>query len=138
MTSSDITRPGGGKAYAGELSPAFASVPCKRVAKRAFDLIAASALLIMAAPMLATAAILVRITTPGPSLFRQTRIGRNQQPFVLYKFRTMYAGSADADLAHRNYVRNSLLKISLRRAGSAASTSWKTTPGSLPPAGCCA
>jgi len=70
--------------------------------KRALDLVLASACLILLSPLLVVAAVIVRLTSPGPALFRQTRLGRGQQPFVLYKFRTMYAGSSDD--VHRQYV----------------------------------
>jgi lipopolysaccharide/colanic/teichoic acid biosynthesis glycosyltransferase len=52
------------------------------------------------------AAVLIRATTPGPALFRQTRLGRHRRPFVLYKFRTMYLNSGDD--VHREYVRRLL------------------------------
>ncbi len=58
--------------------------------KRALDvLLAALALLVLAVPM-ALIAILVKLSAPGrPVLFRQTRVGRNEQPFTLWKFRSM-------------------------------------------------
>jgi lipopolysaccharide/colanic/teichoic acid biosynthesis glycosyltransferase len=70
--------------------------------KRLLDLVVACACLILASPLLAVVAVMVRLTTPGPALFRQTRLGRGQRPFVLYKFRTMYTGSSDD--VHRRYV----------------------------------
>jgi lipopolysaccharide/colanic/teichoic acid biosynthesis glycosyltransferase len=70
--------------------------------KRVLDLALASACLVLLSPLLAVVAVMVRLTSPGPALFRQTRLGRGQQPFVLYKFRTMYAGSSDD--VHRQYV----------------------------------
>lgn len=75
--------------------------------KRFFDLVVASACLLVFSPLLGAVAVLVRLTTPGPALFRQTRLGRNRRPFMLYKFRTMYDGCEDE--VHRRYVR-SLLK----------------------------
>jgi lipopolysaccharide/colanic/teichoic acid biosynthesis glycosyltransferase len=74
--------------------------------KRAFDILIASVLLIIALPVFLVLAVVVRLTTPGPSLFRQTRVGRHGHPFTLLKFRTMYHGSGDA--AHREYVRGLL------------------------------
>jgi lipopolysaccharide/colanic/teichoic acid biosynthesis glycosyltransferase len=47
-------------------------------------------------------AVLVRATSSGPALFRQIRLGRDEQPFVMFKFRTMLKGSGD-DL-HRQFV----------------------------------
>lgn len=52
-------------------------------------LISCIAMLVLSPVMLATA-LAVRLTSPGPVLFRQTRTGRNNTPFVLYKFRSMY------------------------------------------------
>ena len=61
----------------------------KRLAKRAFDLaISFMLLLLFAGPMAATA-ILVRLDSPGPAFFRQTRVGRSGVPFTMYKFRSM-------------------------------------------------
>jgi lipopolysaccharide/colanic/teichoic acid biosynthesis glycosyltransferase len=71
--------------------------------KRLFDLVGASACLLVLFPLLAAVAVLVRLTTPGPALFRQIRIGRDRRPFTFYKFRTMYEGCGDE--AHKRYVR---------------------------------
>ena len=70
--------------------------------KRVLDIVIASACLILVSPLLVLVAVLIKLTSPGPALFRQTRLGRGQRPFVLYKFRTMHAGSPDD--VHRNYV----------------------------------
>src|SRR4030095_11631060 len=59
--------------------------------RRLVDVTVAGMLLLMLAPLLAVLALLVRATSPGPALFRQTRIGRNGRPFVLLKVRTMHA-----------------------------------------------
>jgi len=53
-----------------------------------------------------TAALAIRLTTPGPALFRQTRLGRYRRPFMLCKFRTMYLDCGDE--VHREYVRKLL------------------------------
>ena len=73
-----------------------------RLAKRLLDLAVAAAGLALLAPLLVLVAALIRLTTPGPALFQQTRLGRDRRPFVLYKFRTMYTGSTDE--VHREYV----------------------------------
>lgn len=57
--------------------------------KRGFDLAAAAVLLIVLSPVMAVAALLVRIKLGRPVLFRQVRPGLHEKPFVLYKFRTM-------------------------------------------------
>jgi exopolysaccharide biosynthesis polyprenyl glycosylphosphotransferase len=57
--------------------------------KRLLDLAGAGALLLLATPALALCALLVRLTSPGPVLYRQTRVGLGQRPFTLLKLRTM-------------------------------------------------
>ncbi|HWO71107.1 MAG TPA: sugar transferase [Actinomycetota bacterium] len=57
--------------------------------KRAFDLAAAALLLVLTAPVCLGAALAVRLSSPGPILFRQTRVGRGGRPFEILKFRTM-------------------------------------------------
>jgi Undecaprenyl-phosphate glucose phosphotransferase len=61
----------------------------QRAEKRAFDLVAATLGLIALAPLLALVALRIRWEGPGPVLFRQTRYGFNQEPFRIFKFRTM-------------------------------------------------
>src|SRR5215469_15559372 len=73
-----------------------------RLAKRLLDVSAALLCLILLCPLLLTVGVLIRLTTPGPALFRQTRLGKDRRTFVLYKFRTMYTGCSDD--AHREYV----------------------------------
>jgi lipopolysaccharide/colanic/teichoic acid biosynthesis glycosyltransferase len=82
--------------------------------KRVLDVVLASTLLIVASPLLAVVALAVRLTSRGPALFRQTRLGRGRQPFTLYKFRTMRSGCADD--VHREYV-NQLLTLDRPPAG---------------------
>jgi len=77
-----------------------------RTGKPVFDAVLASAFLVMLSPLLVAVAVLIRLTTPGPALIRQTRVGRNHRLFVLYKFRSMYTGSSDE--VHRQYVRKLL------------------------------
>jgi lipopolysaccharide/colanic/teichoic acid biosynthesis glycosyltransferase len=57
--------------------------------KRAFDVVGASAALVVLSPVLAVVALLVRVRMGSPVLFRQTRPGRGGRPFVMTKFRTM-------------------------------------------------
>lgn len=77
-----------------------------RPGKRLFDTCVAAALLVVTSPLLLCAAVMVRVTTPGSILFRQTQLGLDRRPFTLYKFRTMYSGSGDD--VHREYVRRLL------------------------------
>ncbi|MDP8943777.1 MAG: sugar transferase [Actinomycetota bacterium] len=53
----------------------------------------ASLLLAAASPLLAAAAIAIRLETPGPVLYRQRRVGRDGEPFELLKLRTMVSGA---------------------------------------------
>ena len=64
--------------------------------KRSFDVVAAGAGLVLLSPLLVTLAAAVRVSSPGPVLFRQPRVGRRGQRFQMLKFRTMYDG-ADED-----------------------------------------
>jgi exopolysaccharide biosynthesis polyprenyl glycosylphosphotransferase len=63
------------------------------VVKRIFDCILSGLLLILLAPLFFIAAILVKCTSPGSVLFRQTRVGLNKRQFQIYKFRTMIANA---------------------------------------------
>lgn len=65
------------------------------VAKRIVDVTLATFLLIAAAPILAVAAIAIKLTSRGPILFRQARAGLHGKPFTMYKLRTMYQGAAE-------------------------------------------
>jgi lipopolysaccharide/colanic/teichoic acid biosynthesis glycosyltransferase len=62
--------------------------------KRALDVVAAGLLLAVLAPLLAAIAILTKLTSSGPAIFKQERVGKNEKSFTLYKFRTM---RVDAD-----------------------------------------
>jgi O-antigen biosynthesis protein WbqP len=63
--------------------------------KRALDVAAAGAGLLLLAPLLAAVALTVRLDSPGPVLFRQRRVGRHQVHFEMVKFRTMRVGTPD-------------------------------------------
>jgi exopolysaccharide biosynthesis polyprenyl glycosylphosphotransferase len=65
--------------------------------KHAFDRVFALWLLIVLAPAIALIALLIRLTSPGPVLFRQRRVGRDGKPFNLLKFRSMYVEEAESD-----------------------------------------
>ncbi len=65
------------------------------MAKRVFDVLVATGLLALLAPLLIVLAILVKVDSPGPALFLQDRVGRNGRVFRIAKFRTMVANAAD-------------------------------------------
>jgi exopolysaccharide biosynthesis polyprenyl glycosylphosphotransferase len=61
----------------------------KTHSKRLFDILASLALIVMLSPLLAATAIAVRLTSPGPALFRQPRTGKHGERFSMLKFRSM-------------------------------------------------
>jgi lipopolysaccharide/colanic/teichoic acid biosynthesis glycosyltransferase len=72
------------------------------ITKRAMDVTLSALALIVLAPVLLVLAVLIRLDSPGPVVFRQTRIGRFGRPFTCYKFRTMVAGADEK--VHRAYI----------------------------------
>ncbi|MCC7250826.1 sugar transferase [Hyphomicrobium sp.] len=64
--------------------------------KRIFDLTFALISLPVVAPAVLACMAAVKLTSPGPAIFRQTRIGLREQPFTCYKLRTMYAETRNA------------------------------------------
>ncbi|MFL6353874.1 MAG: sugar transferase [Bryobacteraceae bacterium] len=64
--------------------------------KRTLDLFLAGAAVVAFSPVLALISILVRITSPGPALFRQQRLGINGRVFTIFKFRTMVVHEASS------------------------------------------
>jgi len=63
--------------------------------KRTLDVTVSIAALVALAPLLALIAAAVRLSSPGPALFRQSRLGLFGHPFLLLKFRSMYVNCAD-------------------------------------------
>ena len=91
--------------------------PCRQVrysiVKRFFDLLIASAVLLLGGVIMIVAAILVKLTSPGPVIFRQVRVGRGGRYFWCYKFRSMCA-DAEAKkqtLMHLNEASGPVFKI---------------------------
>jgi len=72
--------------------------------KRGIDVAVASLGMLVLAPLLAAVAAAIKVTSPGPILFRQSRVGRGNEEFRMVKFRTMVDGADEmkADLLHRN------------------------------------
>lgn len=85
----------------------------RRVCKSVFDRCGAALLLVAFAPVLLAVAVVVRLGSAGPVLFRQVRVGRDGREFVLYKFRTMRPDAEDLlpALAERNEHDGVLFKI---------------------------
>jgi exopolysaccharide biosynthesis polyprenyl glycosylphosphotransferase len=74
--------------------------------KRLIDIVGASLALAATAPLFALFALLIRRDSPGPVLFRQTRLGLGMREFTTLKFRTMRVGIGDD--AHREYIRSTM------------------------------
>lgn len=78
--------------------------------RRLFDLLLSLALIVLLLPVWAVAAVLIKLTSPGPLLFSQTRGGYKSQPFTAYKFRTMRADHVHdptevVPIGHQNITR---------------------------------
>jgi lipopolysaccharide/colanic/teichoic acid biosynthesis glycosyltransferase len=72
------------------------------VTKRVLDVVLASVALVVTAPLQLLVAVVVMATSRGGPLYRQTRVGKDERPFAMLKFRTMHAGCDDS--VHRAYV----------------------------------
>lgn len=85
----------------------------KHVLKRAVDIVVAGAALLLLLPLFAVLAWVVSRDGEGPVLFKQERVGRNSERFMMYKFRTMVAGAeqALAGLAELNEGAGPLFKM---------------------------
>ena len=83
------------------------------VTKRVIDFVLSSVMLILMSPILGLAAFGIKLQDWGPVLFKQSRIGREGKPFVLYKLRTMRKGADNetADLLELNVREGPLSKI---------------------------
>jgi len=83
----------------------------RRFLKSTFDRTVAVACLLLMAPVMLTLALAVRLTSRGPALFRQTRVGRDGKPFTMMKFRSMYLDAEDrlAELRNCNANADGLL-----------------------------
>jgi exopolysaccharide biosynthesis polyprenyl glycosylphosphotransferase len=67
----------------------------QRVQKRCLDIVVTSIALVVGAPLMLGIALMVRLSSPGPVLFRQRRVGAQERGFTIFKFRTMVV-NADA------------------------------------------
>ncbi len=81
--------------------------------KRLLDVVFALLALVVAALPMLVIALAVKLTSPGPVLFRQTRVGKGGRAFTCYKFRSMYrdAEQRKADLLHLNEADGPIFKI---------------------------
>jgi exopolysaccharide biosynthesis polyprenyl glycosylphosphotransferase len=92
-------------------SPHLGGAP--QMGKRAVDVALASIGLVLLAPLLAAIAITIKLSSRGPVLFRQTRLGQNRRPFMIFKFRTMRIGAEGEreELRNRNQADGPLFKM---------------------------
>lgn len=74
-----------------------------RAAKRLLDILVASIALVLLSPLFVVVAVAIKLTSPGPILFRGIVHGRNGKPFTYYKFRSMVAGGDTSQ--HREFIR---------------------------------
>lgn len=73
----------------------FNGKPAYRFLKRSFDIAASAAGMIVLSWLIVGTAIAVKVTSPGPIIFKQQRVGKNKRLFNIYKFRTMCIDTPD-------------------------------------------
>jgi lipopolysaccharide/colanic/teichoic acid biosynthesis glycosyltransferase len=78
------------------------------VVVRLLDVTISAVALVVLAPLMVVIAALIRATSPGPVIFRQTRVGHLERSFEMLKFRTMYLHCEDTP--HREYVTALLMR----------------------------
>lgn len=69
--------------------------PVQAAVKRAIDITVSLVTSAILSPLFFIIVLAIRLTSSGPALFRQTRVGKDSKPFTCYKFRTMYVEAAD-------------------------------------------
>ena len=73
----------------------FNGKPVYRFLKRSFDIVASAAGMIVLSWLIVGTAVAVKVTSPGPIIFKQQRVGKNKRLFNIYKFRTMRIDTPD-------------------------------------------
>jgi lipopolysaccharide/colanic/teichoic acid biosynthesis glycosyltransferase len=94
--------------------------------KRALDVFGALVALVLLSPLMLVVALLIRLTSPGPAVFRQTRLGQSGAPFTMFKFRSMRTDIDDS--AHRQFVASLIDGKVNPSGGSTASFKMKSDP----------
>ncbi|MGE5277832.1 MAG: sugar transferase [Acidobacteriota bacterium] len=91
------------------------SNPVQLLVKRAIDLVLSLVLFLLTLPIQVLAAIAIKLSSPGPIFFRQTRCGLNGRHFTLLKFRTMHAGAEERlpEISHLNEMSGPVFKSSM-------------------------
>lgn len=95
-----------------DIAPAMLSAGA-RFLKRSFDLVISSVILVLLSPFFLFTATVIKLTSHGPIFFRQIRTGRDERPFSVLKFRTMYedAEQRKAEILHLNEMDGPLFKV---------------------------
>lgn len=114
LISEQIARIAGGTSPGTALpGPSLAVAPTTvaSIFKRIIDLTGAAVGLVLLMPLLLGIALLIRLSSPGPALFRQLRLGRGGRPFYVLKFRTMVVDAERrlAELEARNEAMGGVL-----------------------------
>jgi exopolysaccharide biosynthesis polyprenyl glycosylphosphotransferase len=116
----DMFQVKGARAALGELDGlpmlSFSSAPndeVKLLAKRAFDVLSSTFALVVFSPLLLATAVAVKLESPGPVFFRQTRVGLNGRPFRMFKFRSMHVDAEErlASLLAQNEASGPVFKM---------------------------
>ncbi len=96
-----------------DIAPASLSAGA-RFLKRSFDVVVSSVILVFLSPFFLVTALIIKLSSPGPVFFRQVRTGRNERPFSVLKFRTMYedAEQRKSEILHLNEMDGPLFKVS--------------------------
>ncbi|MGH9304284.1 MAG: sugar transferase [Acidimicrobiales bacterium] len=97
-----------------DVAPPSLRLPSK-VAKRIFDVAVGGLALVLLGPLLLAVALAVKFTSPGPVFFRQRRVGRGGEVFVVFKFRSMHASAeqerAELEATGGNVMDGPLFKL---------------------------
>ena len=109
-----------------ELQPRVAKKQLHFAVKRALDIVGSTALLLVTLPLMATIAVAIKLTSRGPVLFEQERLGQFGARFKCLKFRTMYS---DCDpKIHREYVQQFIVgNAQTGQSGNADKALYKIT-----------
>lgn len=84
-----------------------------RVIKRVMDLAVSVTLLLVLWPFFLLIAVLIKVDSPGPAIFKSRRAGKDREPFIMYKFRSMREDAEDVlpEIAHLNKAAPYMVKI---------------------------
>jgi lipopolysaccharide/colanic/teichoic acid biosynthesis glycosyltransferase len=96
-----------------------------RIMKRAMDIAGSLAALLLFSPVFLVVALLIKLTSKGPILFSQHRIGQHGQPFVFLKFRSMHVNNNPE--VHREYVRKLIAGTAEKHANENGTGVYKLT-----------